>query len=61
MIRLRETALHRLIELDNVEELLRNAEHFAGGNGLVMNIGCFARSILKFSALSVGEIFGYQS
>jgi len=52
--------MHRLIELDNVEELLRNAEPFSGGNGLVRDVGGFARSILKFSSLSVGEVFGYQ-
>jgi hypothetical protein len=53
-------AVHRLIELENVDELLRNAESFPGGNGLVVNVGAFARSILKFSLLSVGEVFGYQ-
>jgi hypothetical protein len=53
--------MHRLIELDNVENLLRNAQSFpGGGNGLVVNVGGFAQSILKFSSLSVGEVFGYQ-
>ena len=52
--------VHRLIELNNVEELLRSAEGFTGGNGLVSNVGPYSRSILKFSPLSVGEVFGYQ-
>ena len=49
--------MHQLIELDRVEELLRAAEGFLGGNGLVVNVGGFTRSILKFSSLSVGEVF----
>ncbi len=52
--------MHRLIELDRVEELLRTADRFHGGNGLVANVGDFTRSILKFSPLSVGEVFGYE-
>ena len=57
----RETvSVHRLIELGNVEELLRSAERFTGGNGLVSTVGPYPRSILKFSSLSVGEVFGYQ-
>src|SRR2546427_2930689 len=52
--------MHRLIELDNVEELLQNSQRFSGGNGLIENIGGLARSILKFSPLSVCEVFGYQ-
>jgi hypothetical protein len=52
--------VHRLIELNNVEELLRSAERFTGGNGLVSNVGPYSRSILKFSLMSVGEVFGYQ-
>lgn len=52
--------MHQLIELDRIEELLRTAESFPGGNGLVVNVGGFTRSILKFSSLSVGEVFGYE-
>src|SRR2546427_10791487 len=52
--------MHRLIELDNVEELLQNSQRFSGGNGLIENIGGLARSILKFNPLSVCEVFGYQ-
>ena len=60
-MRQRETAaVHRLIELDTVEELLRTGQALPGGNGLVVNVGSFARSILKFSPLSVGEVFGYE-
>ena len=59
-MRYRETAaVHQLIELDRVEELLRTAESFPGGNGLVVNVSGFTRSILKFSSLSAGEVFGY--
>jgi len=60
-MRYRETAaVHQLIELDRVEELLRTAESFPGGNGLVVNVSGFTRSILKFSSLSAGEVFGYE-
>ncbi len=52
--------VHRLVELTNVEDLLRSAERFLGGNRLVVNVGGFPRSMLKFSSLSVGEVFGYQ-
>ncbi len=52
--------MHWLIELHNVERLLSEAEQFSGGNGLVTGVGGFARSILKFSSISVCEVFGYQ-
>src|SRR5947208_1833094 len=52
--------MHGLIELDNVETLLREAEPFSGGNGLVTGVGDFARSILKFSSISVCEMLGYR-
>ncbi|MFQ5801423.1 MAG: hypothetical protein ACE5JQ_00830 [Candidatus Methylomirabilales bacterium] len=52
--------MHRLVELDHVEGLLRDAERFSGGNCLVMDVGGFAKSMLKFSSISVCEVFGYQ-
>ena len=52
--------MRQIIELDYVERLLREAERFSGGNGLVRNVGGFATSILKFSPNSVCEVFGYQ-
>src|SRR3989454_10391726 len=51
--------MHWLLELHNVERLLSEAEQFSGGNGLVTGVGGFARSILKFSSISVCEAFGY--
>src|SRR2546422_620780 len=53
--------VHRLVKLGGVEELLRTAQPFpGGGNGLVTDVGGFSRAILKFSELSVGEVFGYE-
>ncbi|MGH9461123.1 MAG: hypothetical protein ACRD1X_07885 [Vicinamibacteria bacterium] len=51
--------MHSLLELHDVEQLLGEAERFSGGNGLVTGVGGFARSILKFSSISVCEVFGY--
>ena len=51
--------MHWLLELHSVEKLLGEAERFSGGNGLVTGVGGFAKSILKFSSISVCELFGY--
>src|SRR3989442_11013962 len=51
--------MHAVIELRDVEKVLNDAERVAGGNGLVAGVGGFATSILKFSSISVCEVFGY--
>lgn len=51
--------MHWLLELHGIEKLLDEAERFLGGNGLVTGVGGFARSIFKFSSISVCEVFGY--
>lgn len=52
--------MHQLIALDDVNRLLREAQPFSGGNGLVTGVGGLARSILKFSSISVCEVLGYR-
>src|SRR5256885_2659879 len=52
--------MHRLIELDDGETLLRKAKPFSGGNGLVADVCGFTKAILKFSSISVCEVLGYQ-
>ena len=54
-----DLAMHWLLELHNVGRLISEADRFSGGNGLVTGVGEFARSILKFSSISVCEVFGY--
>lgn len=52
--------MHKLIELDNVNKLLNGSCKYGYYDGMVSDVGGFAKSLFKFRETSVCEVFGYQ-